>query len=143
MTDEQSPHTKPLDFLFSFKGGIGRGPFVAGLGVMVVLLICMMAAAASFMDPLGGVGLFIPITFALVILIAWIHAAIVVKRLRDAGRPGWYYVIFGLGPFLWLFLTLEFVANFAFLPFVVALVFLGLIVAPAFFPTKTDTKPAT
>ena len=59
-----------------------------------------MFAAASFMDPRGGPGLFIPVTIVLLILVAWIHSALVVKRLRDAGIPAWYWFIFGPGPFV-------------------------------------------
>jgi uncharacterized membrane protein YhaH (DUF805 family) len=120
-------------FLFGFKGGIGRAKFLAGLGVIIVLLFCLLAAGASFMDPRGGFGLFIPLSLVLLIAVAWIHSAIVVKRLRDAGQPGWHYFIFGLGPFVWLLLSAEFFEK---LWFVVTVVILALIAAPAFFPSK-------
>jgi len=123
---------KPLDFLLSFKGRIGRGQFAAGLGVIAVLAVCLLAAAASFMDPRGGPGLFIPITIVLLIMVAWIHSAIVVKRLRDAGQPAWHYFIFGPGPFV-LLLTAEYFHS---LWSIALLVALALFVAPAFLPSK-------
>lgn len=136
MSRDEKPEqsgSDPFGFLFSFKGGIGRAKFLAGLGVIIVLLFCLLAAAANFMDPRGGLGLFIPLSLVLLIAVAWIHSAIVVKRLRDAGRPGWQYFIFGLGPFVWLLLSAEFFEK---LWFVVIVVFLALIAAPAFFPSK-------
>jgi uncharacterized membrane protein YhaH (DUF805 family) len=104
--------------------------------VMAGLLVGLVAVLANFIDARGEGGLFVPLSFVLVIVMAWIHAAIVVKRMRDAGRPGWYYFVFGLGPFAWLLLTLELAANF---PFIAALGFLGLMIAPVFFPSKAGT----
>jgi uncharacterized membrane protein YhaH (DUF805 family) len=123
---------KPLDFLLSFKGRIGRGQFLAGLGVIFALAVCMLLAAANFMDPRGGPGLFIPVTILLLLAMAWIHAAIVVKRVRDAGHPGWHYFIFGPGPFV-LLLAAERLGSLWLLG---VAGFLGLIAAPAFFPSK-------
>ena len=130
--DQIKPGGAPLDFLFSFKGGIGRGQFLAGFGIIVVLLFCLLAAAASFMDPRGGPGLFIPLTIILLVLVAWIHSALVVKRLRDAVQPSWLYFVFGPGPFA-LLLAAELAGS---LWFMVILVSLGLVIAPAFFPSK-------
>jgi uncharacterized membrane protein YhaH (DUF805 family) len=126
----------PFGFLFGFKGGIGRAKFLAG--VIIVLLFCLLAAAANFMALRGGFGLFIPLSLVLLIAVAWIHSAIVVKRLRDARQPGWHYFILGLGPFVWLLLTAEFFEK---LWFVVIAVFLGLIAAPAFLPSKPAESP--
>lgn len=133
MTDQQvQPHVHPIGFLFNFKGRIGRGQFVGGLGVIVALAFCLLFAAASFMDPRGGPGLFIPITFILLIIVAWIHCAIVVQRLRDAGQPAWHYFIFGLGPLL-LLLAAEY---FGFLWWIAIFAALALLLTPAFFPSK-------
>jgi uncharacterized membrane protein YhaH (DUF805 family) len=138
MTDgqTQTPRGNPFDFLFSFKGRIGRNKFLIGLCVIAVLLICLLAAAANFMDSRGGFGLFIPITVLLLIAVAWIHAAIVVKRLRDAGHPGWHYFIFGIGPFVWVLAS----ERFGSLWIIGPAVFLGLMIAPAFFPSKTEAS---
>jgi uncharacterized membrane protein YhaH (DUF805 family) len=120
MSEQDQARPNPLGFLFSF--------------VIVVLGFCLLAAAASFMDPRGGPGLFIPLTVLFLIAIAWIHAAIVVQRLRDAGHPGWHYFFFGSGPFV-LLLTAEYFRS---LWSIALLVALALLVAPAFFPSKTD-----
>jgi len=132
MTDEQNARTSPLGYLFSFKGSIGRGQFVGGLGVIVALAFCLLFAAASFMDPRGGPGLFIPITIILLITVAWVHCAIVVQRLRDARRPAWHYLIFGPGPLL-LLLSAEYFRSLWWLAILAAL---ALFFAPAFFPSK-------
>jgi uncharacterized membrane protein YhaH (DUF805 family) len=122
----------PLAFLFDFKGRIGRPQYFLGLGTMVVLLLCTGFAAANFMDSRGGFGLFIPITIILLIVMAWIYFAIVVQRIRDAGKSGWYFLVFGLGPVVWLPLSIEFLPSLWLLN---AVVFLGLILAPAFLPS--------
>ena len=134
MSEQQvQPEAKPLDLFLSFKGRIGRGQFAAGLGAMIVLGVCLLAAAASFMDPRGGPGLFIPVTIVLLILVAWIHSAIVVKRLRDAGIPAWCWLIFGPGPFVLLLLAAEYLKTFW---WVAVLAALAIFVAPAFFPSR-------
>ncbi len=134
-SQDQTPHVNPIGFLFSFKGRIGRNKFLIGLGVIVILGFCLLAAAASFMDPRGGPGLFIPLTVLLLIAIAWVHAAIVVQRLRDAEQPGWHYFIYGPGPFM-LLLTAEYFRS---LWSIALLVSFALFVAPAFFPSKPET----
>jgi uncharacterized membrane protein YhaH (DUF805 family) len=130
--DQAQSEGKPLDFLLSFKGRIGRSQFFAGLGIIFVLLVCLMAAAAGFMDPRGGVGLFIPISILLLLAAAWIHSAIVVKRLRDAGKAGWQYFLFGPGPFVAL-LGAEFLGSLWFLAVILSF---ALILAPGLFPTR-------
>jgi uncharacterized membrane protein YhaH (DUF805 family) len=131
--NQMQPEGKPLDFLLSFKGGIDRQQFFVGLLIIVGLAFGLIFAAASFMDPRGGPGLFIPVTIVLLILVAWIHSALVVKRLRDAGYPVWYWLVFGPGPFA-LLLVAE---RAGFLWFMVVLLSLCLLIAPGLFPTKT------
>ncbi|HKY85634.1 MAG TPA: DUF805 domain-containing protein [Pseudorhodoplanes sp.] len=131
--NQPQPEAKPLDLFLSFKGRIGRGQFAAGLGAMIALAFVMMFAAAGFMDSRGGFGLFIPVTIVLLLLIAWIHSAVVVKRLRDAGIPGWCWFIFGPGPFVLLLLAAEYLKAFW---WVAVLAALAIFVAPAFFPSK-------
>jgi uncharacterized membrane protein YhaH (DUF805 family) len=136
MADEQTlAEKKPLDLFLSFKGRIGRGQFAAGLGAMMALACVMLFAAANFMDPRGGPGLFIPITIVLLILVAWIHSAIVVKRLRDAGIPAWCWFIFGPGPFVLLLLAAEYLKTFWWLAVLAAL---AIFVAPALIPSKPE-----
>lgn len=134
MTDQNPAQTegKPLDFLLSFKGRIDRRQFLAGLLILVGLIFALLFAAASFMDPRGGPGLFIPISIVLLIAVAWVHSALLVKRLRDAGHPAWYWLIFGPGPFA-LLLFAEQAGPFWFM---VALLSLCLLIAPGLFPTK-------
>lgn len=139
MTAEQNPsqvEEKPLGFLFDFKGRISRVQFLIGLGVIVVLLFFLLMSAANFMDPRGGFGLFVPTTILLLIAVAWIHSAIVVQRVRDAGHPGWYYFIFGLGPIA-LLLGAELLRSLWSIALAISLL---LLLAPAFFPSKSETS---
>jgi uncharacterized membrane protein YhaH (DUF805 family) len=128
---------KPLDFLLSFKGGIGRQQFFVGLLILVGLAFGLLFAAASFMDPRGGPGLFIPITIVLLIAVAWIHSALVVKRLRDIGYPAWYWIVFGPGPFILLLLAAEYLKTFWWIAVLAAL---AIFVAPAFIPGKPEAS---
>jgi uncharacterized membrane protein YhaH (DUF805 family) len=143
MTDQSNAPASPasawLNLLFSFKGRIGRVHFLVCLALVVALFACLFTAASYFMDPRGGGGVFIPVTFLLLIAVPWIHSAIVVKRLRDAGRPAWLYFVFGLGPFIWLLATAE---LFEYFWPVILIVFAALLAAPGFFPTQTpDAVP--
>ncbi len=138
MSEHDQPRSSPLGFLFSFKGRISRVQFLIGLGVIVVLLVFLLMSAANFMDPRGGVGLFVPVTILLLIAVAWIHSAIVVQRVRDAGHPGWYYFIFGLGPLV-LLLSAELVGSLWSIALAVSLL---LLLAPAFFPSESESRKA-
>ena len=138
MSEHDQPRSSPLGFLFSFKGRISRVQFLIGLGVIVVLLVFPLMSAANFMDPRGGVGLFVPVTILLLIAVAWIHSAIVVQRVRDAGHPGWYYFIFGLGPLV-LLLSAELVGSLWSIALAVSLL---LLLAPAFFPSESESRKA-
>ena len=138
MSEHDQPRSSPLGFLFSFKGRISRVQFLIGLGVIVVLLVFLLMSAANFMGPRGGAGLFIPLTVVLLIAVAWIHSAIVVQRVRDAGHPGWYYFIFGLGPLV-LLLSAELVGSLWSIALAVSLL---LLLAPAFFPSESESRKA-
>src|SRR5688500_7478505 len=136
MTDQQvQGEAKPLDLFLSFKGHIGRGQFFAGLGVIAGLGVVMLFAAANFMDSRGWPGLFIPITIVLLISVAWIHSAILVKRLRDVGIPAWCWFIFGPGPFVLLLMAAEYLKAFWWLAVLAAL---AIFVAPALIPGKPE-----
>src|SRR5690349_7551504 len=101
---QQSQSTSP-GFLFSFRGRISRVQFLIGLGVITALTFCLVVTTERFMR--GGFDMLLPVMILSLIAVAWIHSAIVIQRVRDAGHPGWYYFIFGPGPFL-LLLSTEF-----------------------------------
>jgi hypothetical protein len=52
---------------------------------------------------------------------------------RDAGCPAWHYVLYLIGPFLWLALTVELIE---YMGIVIALGLLAFFVAPGVFPGK-------
>lgn len=128
--------TKPgaaANLLFGYRGGIEPAKYWIGMAANVAMIIGLLLAAAFFMDPRGGMGLFVPVTIILLVLVPWVHSAVTIKRLRDAGRSPISYLIYGGGPFLWLFLTIEFVE---YLGFVILAVFLLFIAIPGFLPSR-------
>ena len=99
--------------LFSFRGRIKRALFWIGIAVgaatcMIPLLILgMLPDTASGLDWLSA-----PASIAMLIG-AWILAAVMVKRLHDRGRPGWWalaVLIPVFGP-LWLLVELGFLDS--------------------------------
>jgi len=92
------------------------------------------------MAPTGGGGgavLAIPL-FALFL---WILVAVIVQRLRDAGKRPALAILYILGPLLVLFPGLELIEYAGIL---LVLMFLGFIAAPGFLkPKQNDEAAAT
>ncbi|MEX0751364.1 MAG: DUF805 domain-containing protein [Xanthobacteraceae bacterium] len=139
MTDSQ-PQDRPANRIersrglgrwFTYRGQMGRGGYWLAQIPLLGLLFGALAAFATVMNPTGkGIPeLAIPFLAGFF----WIHSAVTIKRLRDAGIPVWTYVIFGLGPFAWLALTLEYIeyAGVA-----IAVGFLAFFVIPGVLPSK-------
>jgi uncharacterized membrane protein YhaH (DUF805 family) len=123
--------------LFDFRGRIGRAKFWLGeLFAVGAAVVCFVALAEANRPTGGGdiVYIGIPAAFALL----WIHAAAVVKRLRDAGWTGWQQVLFILALPVWAVLTGILIAYEA---FIVAVVLAAYIVLPGLMPSK-EAAPA-
>ena len=127
------------ELLFGYRGRIDRAQYWIGMAVIVGMLLGLLSAAAFFMDPRGGPGLFIPVTILLLILIPWVHSAITIKRLRDAGLSGRSYLIFGGGILLWVLLTAELVTVLSFL---LPLGLLALLAIPGLLPAENEPQNA-
>jgi uncharacterized membrane protein YhaH (DUF805 family) len=137
--DRTSTESSGGNFLFGYRGRIGRAQYWIGMAVIVGMLLGLLSAAAFFMDPRGGSGLFIPITILLLILIPWVHSAITIKRLRDAGLSGRSYLIFGGGILLWVLLTAELVTVLSLL---LPLGLLALLAIPGLLPAENEPQNA-
>ncbi len=110
MKEQEQTASRPLALLFSSKGRIGRGPFLIGFGIVVLLAAGLVAAMAKYPDPFSAGGLAL-LTIALPALMLWISSALLMKRLRDVGGPRWL-VALGIVPFLWLAVTGGYIAEY-------------------------------
>ena len=120
----------PINF-FSYRGRIGRGQYWIGLGIGLLILFAALAMLASGMNPTGGGAPFLAIPCLM--LFFWIHSIVAIKRLRDIGLSGWYYLVFGIAPFAFLALTLGYIGL---IDPIIAIVFFGLLVLPGLLPGK-------
>ena len=119
-------------YLFRFSGRLRPAQYFVGIAVAFASLIAAFAFAASVMAPTGGGGgafLAIPM-FGLFV---WIVAAVMVQRLRDAGRRPALAVVFVLGPLLLLVPGLELIEYAGVL---IALLFVAFLLAPGFMSQK-------
>lgn len=119
-----------IDF-FSYRGRIGRAQYWIGLGICLISLLAAAASLASAMNPTGRGAPFLAIPCLM--LFFWIHSLVAIKRLRDMGLSGWYYFVFGIAPFAFLALTLEYIEYIG--P-IIAIIFCGLLVLPGLLPGK-------
>lgn len=74
-------------WLFSFKGRIGRRDFWIWIGVWVVGLAILFTLAGAGMMPYSTAGLFLSGSLIPT-------AAVVVKRLHDRNKKGWWALLF-------------------------------------------------
>ena len=146
MTDGQAPTTAtdaaepadPFTAFFSYRGRIGRGQYWIGIAIAFGLLVVAFGALASAMNPTGSGAPFLAIP--LLIGFFWIHSLVTIKRLRDAGFPGWHYVLYGIGPFVWLALTMELIE---YIGLIIGIGLLAFFVVPGLFPGKAAEGQST
>jgi uncharacterized membrane protein YhaH (DUF805 family) len=125
-------------YLFGFTGRIGPAQYFIGRAVAIAALVAAFCFAASAMAPTGGGGgplLAIPL-FA---LFFWIVLAVMVQRLRDAGKRPALAILYILGPLLVLFPGMELIEYAGVL---LALMFLAFIAAPGFLKPKQSDEAA-
>ncbi len=130
---QQTPF--PL-FLIVFIGRIGPARYFAGLAIALVTLLAAIGFAAGAMASTGAsstVWLAIPL-FALFV---WIVVAVMVQRLRDAGKPPALALLFILGPLLLLFPGLELIEYAGVL---LALLFLACLAAPGLMKSEPSDE---
>ena len=119
-------------YLFRISGRLRPVQYFIWIAAAFATLIAAFALAASAMNPTGGGGaavLAIPLFF----LFVWITVAAIVQRLRDAGWPVRWSVLFILGPILLLFPGLELI-EYAGIP--IALAFIAILLTPGFLKPK-------
>lgn len=147
---QPNPNPEPVDPLaiFSYRGRIGPGAFFGGLLIELVMALLGLVAFAQATNPTGGGGgpglllVFIPI-------IVWMHSLIVVKRMRDAGKPLGAALLFTALPFMALGLTFtamwfstsnQKIDDSTETFMLVAFVSLVLMAFPGFMPRKTGDQ---
>lgn len=100
MTDKAD--TMPVSSILAYRGKATRGQFWIGMLMMVVTLVFAMIFFAPYFTTTGAG--FTPVSQLFVFLLLgvaiWFHSAFHIARLRDRGRPAWWYLIYGLGPVL-------------------------------------------
>jgi uncharacterized membrane protein YhaH (DUF805 family) len=85
--------------LFSLHGRVGRGPFWAVIGVIIVIEIILSVISSALSNGNGGA---LALVFALVAFVValacfWVWLAVSVKRWHDRNKSGWW-VLIGLVP---------------------------------------------
>jgi uncharacterized membrane protein YhaH (DUF805 family) len=114
--------------LFSFNGRINRAKFWL-VPILANLVIAGVAMILAILVPPGERGaedaafwvVFVPVV-ALTIANFWITAAVVVKRLHDRAKTGWWLLIFYLAPVVGVLLAGVFPAL-GWVPFLVIVAF--------------------
>ena len=130
-------HTPFPAYLFGFTGRIGPAQYFIGLAVAIAALVAASGFAASVMSPTGGGSPFLAIP--LFALFLWILVAVMVQRLRDAGKRPALAILYILGPLLVLFQGLELIEYAGVL---LALMFVAFIAAPGFLKPKQNDEAA-
>ncbi len=127
-----------LNILFGFRGRIGRGRYLVGLAIALTTLFLALASFAQAMNPTGPSGDAI-LAVPLVLVFLWIHLAITIKRFRDAGGSAWLGVLIGVGPIVWVVLTVELVEV---APLLLPIGLLALFALPIFPPQRSTAEDA-
>jgi uncharacterized membrane protein YhaH (DUF805 family) len=124
-----------IHLLFSYRGSIGRLKYWIGLFVALATAIFALMSAAQVMNPTApssGAILAVP----LLAIFVWIHSAVTIKRLRDAGLSGAVYILFVAGPLVWLAITAEYIESMW--PLIVC-VLIALLAAPGILPKRVQS----
>jgi uncharacterized membrane protein YhaH (DUF805 family) len=86
--------------LTGFRGRIRRRDFWAGLLLLLLVEAVLLLRFSGLMRPTGATPLEeATVWFALVMLL-WVSAALIVKRLHDRDKSAIWYPLFGLAPAL-------------------------------------------
>lgn len=101
------PHA--VGAILAFRGFIGRGRYFAGIAIALGILLVAMAFAASAMNPTGGGAPLLAIP--LILFYLWTHTALLVARLRDAGRSLWLAPLFFVGVIVWFWFAVELIET--------------------------------
>lgn len=112
MSGEASETALPpnsIGAILSFRGIIDRGRYFAGISIALGVLLLAMVFAASAMNPTGGGAPLLAIP--LILGYFWIHAGLVIARLRDAGRSAWFAPLLLAGAVAWFWIAVELIET--------------------------------
>lgn len=106
-----APH--PVHLLFSFRGRISRRWFWLGMILVIIVFFGSASLAANMFHAKGGAAAENALMLLAAALAAYLSAALIVKRLRDRGRPAWWFLIYGVIPFFLYYAALQIAAPAA------------------------------
>jgi uncharacterized membrane protein YhaH (DUF805 family) len=86
---------------FGYHGRLGRGQFWAGMTLVVAIGVVLVGVAGPL---IGGTGDIPPsrilLIAALTLAFFLLLSLLMVRRLHDCGRSGWWFIPYGLLPFV-------------------------------------------
>ena len=107
--DHRAREADAFGKFFTFRGTVGRGWYLAGLGGEFAILLVGMIALAGLNNPTGGGNIFIAMIFPLLAVL--LHIFLVVARVRDAGAayPVPLGIVIAALPFGITYLLIEYI----------------------------------
>ncbi|OQW56548.1 MAG: hypothetical protein A4S14_09850 [Proteobacteria bacterium SG_bin9] len=90
--------------LLRFQGRLNRRGYGIGLIVYLLAALGVLVSASYVFNPAGGTIDGLRLAAALV-LFFYITAVIMIGRLHDRDKSGWWYVVFGPLPFILFFVS--------------------------------------
>jgi uncharacterized membrane protein YhaH (DUF805 family) len=97
--------------LAGFRGRLRRRDFWIGLGLLLLILIALSFGFAGLMRPTGATELERAAAWVALVILVWVSAALIVKRLHDRDKSALWYPLFGLAPALCYHLGVVYSSN--------------------------------
>ena len=85
---------------FGYRGRLGRAQYWAGLSLVVAVGIVLAGVSARYFSTTGGSGADILLFLALAAVFFLLLSILMIRRLHDRNMSGWWFVVFGILPFL-------------------------------------------
>jgi uncharacterized membrane protein YhaH (DUF805 family) len=123
-----------IHLLFSYRGRIEPLKYWIGLVAALAAAIVALGLGGQAMSPTGGDSAVL-LGFPLLVLFIWVHSAVTIKRLRDAGLAAWAYLLFIAIPLIAIAAAVEFIEQ-AWVLILVALI--ALLAVPGLIRSKPN-----
>ena len=85
---------------FGYRGRLGRAQYWAGLSLVTVIGIVVVGVSAPTFSTAGGSAGEILVFFALAAAFFRLLSILMIRRLHDRDMSGWWFVMFGILPFV-------------------------------------------
>ena len=138
MTDAVSSDLQPerrgiAHPLFGFGGRTGRRGYWIGLFIALAVAVLALILGGEAMSTTGENSA-VPLGIPLLLLFVWLHAAVTIKRLRDAGMSAWTYLGLVAVPLATAIAAIEFAET---LWMLILLVIVAVLAIPGVLPSKS------